>query len=116
MGKRIFCSSANCRNVSLVRPNKVFLWSAACRWWDLLGTAGPCGAEKASIVPADKGAQTGEEGRPRPRGLGLRIRQAVDQHTRRGLRSLPRTALGETVLLLLALPGLQRSLKEEGAA
>lgn len=77
MGKRIFCSSANCRNVSLVRPNKVFLWSAACRWWDLLVTAGRCGAEKGSIVPADKGAQTGEEGRRGPRGLGLCVPQAV---------------------------------------
>lgn len=45
----------------MISPNKVFLWSAACRWWDLLITVGCCGGEKASIVPLDKGAQTGEK-------------------------------------------------------
>ena len=114
----MFCSSANCKNVSAISPNKAFLWSAACRWWDLLITVGCCGGEKASIVPPDKGAQTGEKvHKGSHEFLGcIYIRLFITPHPVRAALMYTVHIFCEIVLPLLALTELKRLLKEEGAA
>lgn len=83
MRKLIFCSSANCKNVSVISQNKVFLLSAAGPWWDLLTTVGCCGGEKASIVPPGQRSTDRRKGLQRVAwifGLHISIRLLITPH------------------------------------